>query len=252
MMIRREELPLYVQVREAIRGAVEAGAYESGRLPTGEALQEQFSVSAITVRRALKDLQEEGLLVRERGRGTFVRNRHVVQELNHISSWAETMEERSLAHRSEVLSLRTEPASAAVATALHRDVGTPVVYILRRRFVEETPVTLMTNFLPADLVPGIEEHIYGEPSLYRVLEGRYLVTLTVSQETVSARTATPEEARLLGVRTGAALLDVERIAFGRDERPIEYVVSLSRSDIYHYRVSLVGRQTRTRRDGGLP
>lgn len=250
MKIRRSELPLYVQVRESIRDALENGEYESGQLPTEAALQEQYSTSAITVRRALKDLQDEGLVYRERGRGTFVRRRRVVQDLNHISSWAETMEERGLSHRSEVLSLETEPAPASVAKHLQLEPGEPIVHLVRRRFVEDVPVTLMTNFLLPQLVPGLDEYIYAEPSLYRVLEGRYRLTLSVAQETVSAREASREEAKLLDVPPRSPLLYVERISYGHTEHPIELVRSLSRSDTYHYRVNLVGRQLRARPHGG--
>jgi GntR family transcriptional regulator len=250
MRIQRVELPLYVQVRESLREALERGDFESGRLPTEAALQERYSVSAITVRRALKDLQDEGLIYRERGRGTFARRRRVVQELNHISSWAEAVEKRGLAHRAEVLAVAREPAPEMIAAWLEVPPATTVVRLLRRRFVEDTPVTLMTNYLLPDMVPGIEDHIRREASLYRVLEGQYRLTLAIAQETVSARGASRREADLLGVRPGSALLEIERVSYGVDERPIEYVNSVSRSDVYQYRVSLAGRQLHPRPTGG--
>jgi GntR family transcriptional regulator len=241
MRIQRVELPLYVQVRESLREALERGDFESGRLPTEAALQERYSVSAITVRRALKDLQDEGLIYRERGRGTFARRRRVVQELNHISSWAEAVEKRGLRHQSEVLAVAFEPAAPALAETLEIDPQDTVVRLLRRRFVEDTPVTLMTNYLLAEMVPGIETHIRHEASLYRVLESRYRLTLGVAQETVSARGASRREAELLEVRAGSPLLEIERVSYSVDGRPVEFVKSVSRSDIYRYQVSLAGR-----------
>lgn len=250
MPIQRVELPLYVQVRESLREALERGDFENGRLPTEAALQERYSVSAITVRRALKDLQHDGLVYRERGRGTFARRRRVVQELNHISSWAETVEKRGLRHRAEVLLVAFEPAPHAIAVQLEVASASTVVRILRRRFIEDTPVTLMTNYLLADMVPDIDTHIRREASLYRVLEGQYRLTLAVAQETVSARSASRREAELLDVRAGSALLEVERVTYSVDERPIEFVNSVSRSDIYHYRVSLAGRHVHLSQTGG--
>ena len=241
MRIQRAELPLYVQVRESLREALERGDFESGRLPTEAALQERYAVSAITVRRALKDLQDEGLIYRKRGRGTFARHRRVVQELNSISSWAEAVEQRGFRHQSEVLAVAFEPATPALGALLEIDPEDTVVRLLRRRFVEDTPVTLMTNYLLADLVPGIETHIHHEASLYRILEGRYRLTLSVAQETVSARSASRREAELLEVRPRSALLEIERVSYSGDGRPIEFVKSVSRSDIYRYQVSLVGR-----------
>ena len=250
MPIKRMELPLYVQVRESLREALERGDFETGRLPNEAALQARYAVSAITVRRALRDLQQEGLVSRERGKGTFARRRRVVQELNYISSWAEAVEKRGLGHHAEVLEAALEAASPAIAAVLEVSPASTVVRLLRRRFIEDTPVTLMTNYLLADMVPDIETHIRGATSLYRVLEDRYRLTLAVAQETVSARRASRREAELLDVKPGAALLEVERVSYGADERPIEWVRSVSRSDVYHYRVSLVGRHVIPRSQGG--
>jgi GntR family transcriptional regulator len=131
-----------------------------------------------------------------------------------------------------VLAVAFEPAHQRSRRLEVDPQDTTVVRLLRRRFVEDTPVTLMTNYLLADMVPGIETHIRREASLYRVLEGQYRLTLAVAQETVSARGASRREAELLGVQAGSALLEIERVSYGVDERPIEFVNSVSRSDIY--------------------
>jgi GntR family transcriptional regulator len=237
---RAIDIPLYVQVREALRN--DLAQMEPGQaIPTEPELEARFEVSRITVRKAIDDLVIEGLLVRQQGRGTFVQRPKLTHELNMITSWTEQL--IALGYTPRTLPLEIEeiepPKRVGYNLALSSEQR---VFALRRlRLVSEEPVTLMVNYLPARLVPELDAKVSRRESLYETLEEEYGLIPARAVDTVETRSATDDEAKRLRIEHWAPVLCVTRVSYLSDGRPLEVGIAISRGDRYQYRVELHGR-----------
>lgn len=237
---RTIDVPLYAQIREALRE--DLAKMEPGQaIPPEPDLQTRFEVSRITVRRAIDELVTEGLLIRQQGRGTFVQRLKLTHELNMITSWTEQL--LAAGYASRTLHLETEEIEPPKRIASYLALGSQdQVFALRRlRLVSEEPLTLMLNYLPSRLVPGLSEKVTQRESLYETLEKDYGLIASRAIDMVETRTATDEEAKRLRIEHWAPLLCVTRVSYLEDGRPLEVGLAISRGDRYQYRVELRGR-----------
>lgn len=237
---RTIDIPLYAQVREALRE--DLARMEPGQaIPPEIELQTRFEVSRITVRKAMDDLVTEGLLVRQQGRGTFVQRPKLTHELNMITSWTEQL--LAAGFVSHTIHLETEEIVPPKRIAVSLELGPeePVFALRRVRMVSEEPLTLMLNYLPSRLVPGLGEKMARRESLYEVLEKDFGLVAARAIDLVETRTATDEEAKRLRIEHWAPLLCVMRVSYLEDGRPLEVGLAISRGDRYRYRVELRGR-----------
>jgi GntR family transcriptional regulator len=233
-------VPLYLQVREKLRE--EISHMEPGRaIPTERELESRFGVSRMTIRGAIDDLVIEGLLVRQQGRGTFVQKPKLTHELNTITSWTEQLESLGYVPRTAQLEVEEIEAPERVAFAFNLKKEARVVRIRRVRLASQEPITLMVNYLPSYLVPGLAEKIPLRESLYELLEREYGLTPASAVDTVESRSSTDDEARRLKIEPWAPVVCVTRVSHLEDERALELAQAVSRADRYQYRVKLRGR-----------
>lgn len=209
----------HVQVREYVRSLVE-GSDPGTPAPSERELVQLFGVARMTVRQALDALVTEGLLERVPGRGTFVAQRRHDQG-PQLLGFAEDMRRRGMKPDSRTLLARPEAAGPGVARALEITVGERVVHWQRLRMADGAPMCIEDAYLPLTLVPDLLDQL--PVSLYAELERRGL-TPTWGEDSIDASCATEQEAEVLGVSPGAALLRVARRAFAG-----EVAVEVSRS-----------------------
>jgi DNA-binding GntR family transcriptional regulator len=239
---RASPVPLYFQVAQAIEAAI-----IDGRLPPGTRfdnevqLAEQLGLSRPTMRRALQYLVDKGVLVRRRGIGTRVVQPKVRRPLG-LSSLYEDLSAGGQTPTTRVLSLDVEPATPAVAQMLRLDVETPVTVLVRLRSAAELPIARMTNYLPHTIIPGLTDALTVETlatsGLYQVIRGLG-IQLHAADQTIGARTATAEEARLLGEGRGAALLTMQRTAYDDQGRAVEYGSHVYAASRYSFELSML-------------
>ena len=235
---RSSPTPLYFQLAQAIEGAITGGALPAGsRLENELLLAERYGLSRPTVRRAVQELVDKGLLVRKRGVGTQVIQPHVHRSVE-LTSLYEDLDRAGDEPTTEVLSLERVPASADVAAELHLDEGTEVVVLRRLRRSRGEPLALLTNYLPGRFTPTEEE--LGARGLYQYLRGQG-VHLRVAHQRIGARLARGEEARLLDEPPRAALLTMQRTAFDDQGVAIEFGRHVYRASRYDFEATLVGR-----------
>jgi GntR family transcriptional regulator len=242
-LINKEQpIPLYYQVKEDLLEKINQNIFQVGGLiPSESELQNIYKVSRITIRRAIQELVQEGYLSTQQGKGTFVSQPKATQELNVITSWAETMAKLGMHPETRNIKYSEEPALVAIAKLLNIEPGKMIYKIERLRYAAGKPICIMTNYLIPETAPDfLEKGIEGE-SLYETLEKRYNLHLNRAVETVEARAAKLGEAELLKIKRGSPLLQVTRVTYDIDERPIEVVIGVSRADRYSYTVNLIGR-----------
>jgi GntR family transcriptional regulator len=235
-------IPLYVQTREKLRS--ELGQMEPGEpIPAETELEKRFRVSRITVRRAVEDLVAEGLLIRQRGRGTFVQRPKLTHEMGQVTSWTDQLRRLGFSPKTSHRKVHVEVPLAHVAEALCLANDQRVVRIQRVRLANREPISYMINYLPARLLPGFTDRKFTQESLYEVLEQEYGLVPAVAVDTVGTRTASEEEVQALRIDRNAPVLSVRRISYLADGSPLELAIVASRGDRYQYQAT-VGGQTR--------
>ena len=247
---RGSVLPLYYQLKQVLLAQIqERGLVTGDRIPGDHELSATYHVSRTVVRQALTELEQEGVIERVKGRGTFVAGGKTGEGLVQapLTGLYEDVAARgghltSLVRRQEVV-----PADDQVAAALELQPEDPVVVIERLRFVDGEPWVLTVTHLPQDLAPGLVHEDLSDQSLYALLENKYQVLLAFGRRSVEATLAGASLARDLGIRRGAPVLALRNVAFQRDGRPVETFVAYHRGDRSRFEVELARQAERETR-----
>ena len=235
---RSSPTPLYFQLAQAIEGAISGGSLPAGsRLENEVLLAQRYGLSRPTVRRAVQELVDKGLLVRKRGVGTQVIQPHVRRSVE-LTSLYDDMARAGESPTTEVLSLDRVAAPADVAAELDIPVGEEIVVVRRLRRSHGEPLALLTNHLPGRFHPTMDD--LTERGLYQYLR-THGVHLRVAHQRIGARLAGAEEARLLDEPARAALLTMQRTAFDDQGLAVEHGRHVYRASRYDFETTLVGR-----------
>ncbi len=238
---RQSKLPLYQQLYEMLRGAITRGEWKPGDLiPAESALIEQYGVSRITIRQVLDMLVQEGLIYRQRGRGSFVAHPTVEQVLQRIVSFTDDMRQRGFAPSTRILSSGLLPAAEDIAGQLQVPPGEELAHIVRLRLADGEPMSVEESYLVHRYVPGILERDFVNNPLRELIERFYGIRWERARQVIRAVNATRPMAESLAVRPNAALLFIERISFSQQGVPVEFLRVYHRGDRYALHSELRG------------
>lgn len=232
-------LPKYFQLKHILRESI-ANLQPDSPVPSEAELCKQFGVSRTTVRKALSDLSQEGLVYSVQGKGTFVAAH------KKTSGWvAQTgglfadMTERGFQVSMRVLEVGVIPAEEHIARLLKVPEATPVVRLMRLRFVDGKPFDIVTNYMPSTRFPGLEKEDFNASSLYTVLKNRFGVKFTSGERLIEATTCTAEEARLMQIAPNSALLVMRSTMFDENGQVIEHGIVRQRSDLAQIVINVI-------------
>jgi GntR family transcriptional regulator len=235
------KLPLYQQLYEKLEGRIRSGQWKPGdMIPPESGLIRQYGVSRITVRKVLDMLVTEGLLVRERGRGSFVAAPKLEHGMTRIVSFTDDMRQRGYSPGTKIIFMGLVPAPRIIAEALGVPEGEELARIDRLRLADEEPLCVEESFLIHRYLPGILGHDLAGNSLREIKQREYGIRWSRALQTIQAVAASPEIARLLSIRNGAPLLSFERVTFSQDNIAMEYLKIYYRADRYIIHNELVG------------
>ncbi|MRG59885.1 UTRA domain-containing protein [Agromyces sp. CFH 90414] len=232
-------VPLYYQVASRLERAIRDQTLPAGaRLENEVALAARLGLSRPTIRRAIQDLVDQGLLVRRRGIGTQVVHGKVTRNVE-LTSLFEDLERSGQKPETSVLSIEQVVADEHVAEGLGVERGSPVLHISRLRSADGVPLAILDNVLPEAFVDldraDLERH-----GLYQLLRARG-VTMRVAKQRIGARAATTKEAGLLDLPRSAPVLTMSRTAFDNSGVAVEFGQHCYRPDRYSFEVTLVDR-----------
>lgn len=234
---RSGPIPLYFQVAQKIEAAIMAGQLPAGsRLENEVSLGERLGLSRPTVRRAIQDLVDKGLLVRRRGIGTQVVHGQVTRGVE-LTSLYEDLDRSGQKPSTKILDYKVLKADAKIAERLGVDAGSQVLYLRRVRSADNVAVSIMENWLPEDFT-DISEAELNEHGLYQILRARG-VTIRVAKQRIGARKASQQESSVLEIDKNAALLTMDRTAYDNSGRAVEFGHHCYRPDLYSFEVTLV-------------
>jgi GntR family transcriptional regulator len=236
---RTSLIPFYHQLKSLVVEQISRDGLTPGdRLPSDHELCERYGVSRTVVRQALGELESEGVLVREKGRGTFVAQPKSAQGLvQSLAGLYDDVASHGMTLRSEVRRLETIPASGSVAAGLEVPSGTPVLVLERLRFISELPWVLVTTYLPADLITGLDQEDLVNGSLYEIMDRQGARPVT-GRRSIEARVANASLAKDLGLPKGGAVLFLSSVGRNAAGRPVEVFHAFHRGDRTRFEVAL--------------
>jgi GntR family transcriptional regulator len=228
-------VPKHEQLRAVLAELVSERLSPGDLLPSERQLCLDHGVSRITVRDAIGRLVSEGLLVRVRGKGTYVAHRPARSRL-HLASFHEDMRRLGLVPTTVVLVVECKPPPAATANALDMRAGQRAWHVRRLLLADGSPMTVDDAWYCAELVPDLDAHDLSR-SIYDTLRDHYALPLDHAEQTVAAAEAGEEFAVLLGVPATRPALVVDRVSFSGG-KAVEHTRSVCRGDRYELQMSL--------------
>jgi GntR family transcriptional regulator len=228
---RHDPLPLWAQLADRLRTAIGEGRFRH-RFPSEHELTARYGVSRHTVRQAVRKLEDEGLLSREQGRGTFVNLPEFRQDLGTLYSLYRTIEAQGVRQHSTVRTLEVA-TNPMVAHRLGLTAEDPLVHLARVRFAADQPLALDDAWLPATVAAGLLEAEFTHTALYDELLHRCGVVPTAGVEEIRPVVPSDEECHLLGVAAGTPAFALERTT-RTAERIVEWRRTLLRGDRFSF------------------
>lgn len=225
--------PRYLQLYRHIAEAITGGTLETGsQLPPERELAALADVSRVTVRKAITHLVNEGLVEQRQGAGSFVQppGPKLEQSLSALTSFTEYMQQRGKTSTSQIIDCGLYQPTPDETVALGISSHETVARVQRLRSADGTAMALENSSLPRDILPEPEK---VTTSLYEVLRDNG-VSPTRAIQRITAVNLAADEARLLNLAIGAAVLQIDRTGYLASGRPVEFTRGLYRSDIYDF------------------
>jgi DNA-binding GntR family transcriptional regulator len=235
---RYAERPIYRQLSDLLATRLVEQARPGDRLPSEAELSQQFDVNRLTVRRALNELNQRGLIETIHGKGSFVASPVVRYDVSAGRDASLTHSMRELGHRVSIRLLTSDLVEAPEAQAELRTRG-GVLVCTTVRLVDDQPWSLSVTSIGAERFPGLANEWTGETSLFDFLLERHGVRMQRAYRTFSARLAEPSEAEHLQVRIGAPILEMRGLNVDQDENPVALVQHRFRGDRVQFTVDLI-------------
>jgi GntR family transcriptional regulator len=232
-------LPIYYQIEEGLKSMIASNELQPGEMiPSERELCDRYDVSRMTVRQAINNLVNEGYLVRQRGKGTFVGMTKIEQGLKGLTSFTEDMKVRGMKPTSILLDFREIKVTPALSDKLAIHENEWVIEMQRIRLADDIPMAYESVYMPKGLVPELTKEIASK-SLYDYIEKEKKLSIAHADQTLEAAVAKPKEADILEINEGAPVLLIERTTYQETGKPLEFVRSIYRGDRYKFKIELV-------------
>ncbi len=236
---RNSPLPRYYQLKEIMRERVQSDEWKPGDLiPSERELSEKYGISRMTARQAITDLVNEGLFYREQGKGTFVSQRKITQQLIRLTGFTEDIKARGQKPGTKVISAQMFPADETTAEKLSIDPGTLIFRLQRLRLADDEPLAIELSQINFKGCERLLEEDLEQNSLYRLLETKYGIPLMEADQELEAGLAGNEEVQLLKISLGRPVLFTRRITYTERNQPIEYAKAVYCGNKYIFHTHL--------------
>lgn len=213
--------PLYVQLKQAITEDINRNIYQPGeKLPNEAELCEQYSVSRITVRKALLELVEEGYLERLQGKGTFVKRPKFKRELVSVKGYSEHMVSTGRTPHHKIISYHVKEVSKGVAEKLNIPEKSSVLELTRILYNGKRPLSYEISTYSMEQYPNLDQYIQEGISMHKILDKEYGVIPAYNEKILNVIFASSEEAEFLDCSVSDPIYEIEKTAYNGQESPI--------------------------------
>lgn len=235
---RESKIPLYLQMMDDIIKEINAEKYaEHEKLPSERELCDQFSVSRITVRQTLQELEREGYIYKVHGKGTFVASKTYNQNLVKMYSFTEEMKKLNKTPTTQVLSFNLIAADDHLAKKMELEAYDEVFQIVRLRLADGEALMYETSYLPKKVFSHLTQEDFEQRAMYSIFLEDYQLGVTKAFERFSPTSVRATEANYLKAPVDQPAMLIRRFAY-HEGQLIEYTVSVARGDKFDYTVEL--------------
>ncbi|WP_217595079.1 UTRA domain-containing protein [Cohnella sp. GbtcB17] len=215
--------PLYLQLKQIIKEDISRGVYKAGqKLPPEAEIGKTYGVSRITVRRAITDLVEEGVLHSQQGKGSYVRELKEKRELISVGSFSDMTTASGKTPSNQILSNLIIDADEKLAETFRIAVGDPVLKLNRLLFIDNEPFIIETSYFPLAHMPDLEKYVAASSSTYQILKSKYGIEPAYSDKTLEVVLASDYESGLFQCDRGTPLYLIDKITYDKQDRPLHY------------------------------
>jgi len=225
-------IPLYFQLKEILKEKIETGELKPGDLlPSERELKEKYQISRPTIRQALNELVNEGLVYREKGKGTYVAKPKINYGfIQKFTTFYDDMKEKGFNTKTRVIKLEVKSGRKALAKKLNIEANDKIIIINRLRFVKGEPIVSVMNHIPYKLCPQLVEEDLKDKSLYRIMADKFDIVPYRAQITLEPIVAEEFDSELLDINVGAPMQLMQNITYTRDGTVMDYFESRFRGD----------------------
>lgn len=233
----------YTQIGESIINDIENGIYVTGEaIPSERELIDKYSVSRITIRKAIDELVAKGYLTKVQGKGTYVKSKIHRQNLFSLTSCKNDIEKQGMIPSTKIIKSIVEIPSEDVRIALNLEKGEEVFTLQRVYYADAIPVNYTTTHLPLKLFEGIDKIDFKQVSLYATLENKFETKLVEATRTVEAKIPNSDIAKMLEIDKSSPVLLFKATTIGIVKGimcPIENFTCNYRSDRFKFYIHQV-------------
>lgn len=237
---KESSIPLHIQLSSIIKDMIDSKELREGNLiiPERELCNIQ-NVSRMTVNKAIMSLVSEGILYRIQGKGTFVANKKEKYQFSKLKGFTQVMKEKGVNIKTEVLSFEKIAPSEIIREKLQINSNTINVYkISRLRYIENEPFGIEIAYISENMCNNLTQDMVDNKSLYSVLQNHYNYIIKKANQMIEPIILSKEESEILKVEENSLALKIHRNSYEERGCPLEYTISIFRSDKYQYEIVL--------------
>lgn len=236
-MLRRLDktslVPLYRQIADHIEKGVREGALPEGsRIPSEQEWMRRLGVSRVTVRQAMDSLKKKNIIVRKQGMGTYVHKTVMTQEMDDLFGFYPALLSRGLHPKTELLAYEIQTPAREVRERLHLSPGAKALHFSRQYLLDPSLFVLIRMYFPLDLAERWTKREASTHSSFQLLQDKAGVQIQSSRITIRASLATEDLAGALRILKGSPVLELQRLRFSPEKRPVEYAVMVFPGEAY--------------------
>ena len=235
---KSSKIPLYIQLANIFIEDIEKNMHENDKLDTEREISKQYSLSRVTVRQALDYLQKNGYIYKIQGKGNFVSERTIEQNLTKFYSFSEDMKKKGKVPTTEILTFEIVELDEKIASKLKLEKNDLAYKIARIRSADGVPMIYEISYLPYKRFGDLNKKMLEESPMYDVFNKKYNTKITYAEEFFMPILVNKLESIYLKIKEGESALKVERFTY-ENQQIIEYTVSIARGDKFKYRVCLI-------------
>lgn len=238
MLETSSDKPLYLQLVDELETTIREQMSPHDKLPSERELTDQHGVSRITVRLALQELEQRGLVYKKQGKGTFVSEvSDSVVDLSKAYSFTEQIRKMGKTPMTTIISFTTSLAAKDLAKEMGLEEGEEVYILERLRSADHVPMMLETSYIPVATFPDLARELLERKPLYDIFAEDYKQSIRIAEEEFYASLALDVAAKWLEIPEHSPVLQLLRKSYNAKNKLIEYTVSVARADQFRYKIT---------------
>ncbi len=229
---KESPVPLYYQIKLSLKEAIDDNLFDQGEPILSEReLCEYFDVSRTTIRQAIRELVNEGVLKKVKGKGTFVQSpKFNYGSIQDIVTYYDWLIKKGFTPKTKILNVDIIEPNKIISENLNISREERVIKIRRLRIINQDPIVIITNYLPEKLFPGLENIDLEDKSLYKTISGRYNIELGKSKVMFYPGLADEYDSKLLEQKKNSPIQIIETISLSKEKEPFDFFESRFRGN----------------------